>query len=84
MDDYESGTWNAICARCGFKYKAYQLRMEHTGLRVCSGADTNGCWEPRSSQVYVKARVDKQTPPWTQPEAADVFVTPGPPDVDAL
>lgn len=81
---YEHGTWNAVCDRCGFVFKAYNLRLEHTGKRVCSGGGTNNCWEPRSSQEYVKARVDRQIPPWTKPEGADVFVTPGPIDPDAL
>lgn len=69
---YEHGQWNVICARCGFKYKARQLRMEWTGLRVCSGTGTNGCWEPRHPQDHVRGRKDKQTPEWVQPEPADV------------
>ncbi len=33
---------NAICDRCGFRYKFYNLKKEWTGLMVC-----DGCWEPQ-------------------------------------
>ena len=81
---YEHGQWNAMCDRCGFKFKARQLRREWTGLRVCSGKDTSNCWEPRHPQDRVKGRKERQSPPWTRPEPEDVFITPGPPDWDAL
>lgn len=72
---FESGQWNVICQRCGFKYKARQLRQEWTGLRVCSGTGTNGCWEPRHPQDGVIGKADKQAPPWASPEPADVDAT---------
>lgn len=46
---------NAICDRCGFKYKLSQLRMEYTNLMVCHGPETNHCWEPRHPQEYIRA-----------------------------
>lgn len=69
MGNLEWGTWNAICKRCGFKKKAYQLRKEWTGLMVC-----NECWEPRHPQDLTKAVKESPPLPWTSPEPADVFV----------
>jgi len=65
--------WNAICDRCGFKYKSHQLRLEWTGLRCCDGPGTNECFEVRHPQESVRGRADKQAPPWTRPDAPDVF-----------
>lgn len=73
-NDYRHGDWNAICDRCGHKFKASQLRPEWTGLRVCSGSGTNDCWEARHPQLSVKAVPDKQSVPWSRPEADDVVV----------
>jgi len=74
-DYYRHGSWNVICDRCGFKYKAEQLRKEWTGLRTCDGGGTNQCWEVRHPQDFVKGRRDKQAPPWTQPEPTDSFTS---------
>lgn len=79
---FEKGQWNVLCDRCGFKYKARQLRKEWNGLRVCSGAGTNDCWEPRHPQDKVRGKVDRQAPPWVRPEGADVDATP--PDAEDL
>lgn len=84
MDGFVSGQHNAICDRCGFKYKSGQLRLEWNGLRTCCGASTNGCWEERHPQEFVKARADKQAPKWTRPEAPDVENPVGAPDWDEL
>lgn len=73
----EHGQWNVICDRCGFKYKARQLRKEWTGLMVCSGGGTNDCHEERNQQEFVRGKVDRQNPQWVRTEAPDVFVTPG-------
>lgn len=74
---YEAGQWKAVCDRCGHDYKARQLRLEWTGLRVCHGADTNGCWEPRHPQDYLRGKADRQAPPWTRPEQAEIDVSVG-------
>ena len=65
-----SGSWNAICDRCGFKRKSHQMQKEWTGLIVCSS-----CFEPRHPQDFTKGRKDRQAPPWVRPEPADVFRT---------
>lgn len=84
MDEYKAGQFNALCDRCGFKYKSGQLRLEWNNLRTCSGPQTNNCWEPRHPQDKVRARKDDQSIPWARPEAPDVENAPGVPDWDAL
>lgn len=81
---FEKGQWNALCDRCGFKFKARQLRLEWTGLRTCCGAGTNDCWEERHPQESVRGQADRQAPPWARPEPPDTEVEPGPPDWSAL
>ena len=68
---YEAGQWKAQCDRCGFEFKAKQIRLEWTGLRVCSGAGTNDCWEPRHPQEKLRGKADRQAPPWVRPESSD-------------
>lgn len=77
MDGYVPGQWNALCDRCGFKFKARQLRKEWTGLRVCSGGGTNNCWEPRHPQDLIKGKKDRQSPPWVRPVPPEIDVSPG-------
>lgn len=79
---YVAGQWNAVCDRCGFEYKSGKLRKEWTGLMVCSGPATNNCWEQRHPQDFVSGKADRQAPPWVRPEPADVFIVPGPINVD--
>jgi hypothetical protein len=67
-DRFEAGQWNVCCDRCGQEFKARQLRLEWTNLRVCHGIGTNGCWEPRNAQEKVKGVADRQAPPWVRPE----------------
>lgn len=61
------GSHNAICDRCGFKYKAEQIKKEWNGLRVCKE-----CWEPRHPQEFVRGRKDDSSVDWTRSEGADV------------
>lgn len=62
-NDYEPGKWNVICDRCGFKFKNNKLRPEYTGLMVCSGQDTNDCWEPRPVPPH-RSRIDRPRIPY--------------------
>lgn len=75
MTSYRHGDANAICDRCGFKYKLSQLRKEWTGLKVCDGAGTNRCWESRHPQDFVRGKTDRQTVREPRPEPADTFAT---------
>lgn len=63
------GSWNAICDRCGRKFKAYQLRKTWDGLMVCEDD-----WETRHPQELLRTVKDTQKLPWTKPEAADTFI----------
>ena len=67
---YIPGDWNAICDRCGAKFKASELKKTWEGLYVCDND-----WEPRHSLDFLKAPHEKISIPWARPEAADVFVT---------
>lgn len=68
---YRSGEWAAQCDRCGFDFYASELRLEWTGLRVCSK-----CFDYRHPQEFVRGLTDRARPPWTQPESPDVFLEP--------
>lgn len=72
---YVAGQWNAICDRCGFKYKSSRIRKEWSGLRVCSGPGTNDCWEPRHPQDSLRGKPDHQAVAWARPnnDGPDVF-----------
>lgn len=84
MTEFISGQWNAICDRCGCKYKSGKMRKEWTGKMVCRGADTNDCWEPRHPQDLVRGRADNQSTPWNRSEPEDTFIVPGPINTDVL
>lgn len=47
---YRRGDFNAICDRCGQKFKASQLKRTWNGLRVCSYD-----FEERNAQDFVRA-----------------------------
>ena len=65
------GDWNAICDRCGFKFKASQLKEEWTGLQVCKE-----CWEPRHPLDFERGIPDDPSVPWTRPDSdADTSAT---------
>jgi hypothetical protein len=64
------------CDRCGFEYNLSRLRKEWTGLMVCSGPGTNGCWEPRHPQEYVRGVPDRQgVRPGMRPEPEPIYLT---------
>ena len=63
-DYLQPNTWNALCDRCGFKYKANELREEWTGWMVCER-----CWEPRHEQDFLKGHKDEPNVPWTRPDS---------------
>lgn len=63
---FKSGDWNAECERCGFVYKASQLRKEWTGFMVCKS-----CWEPRHPSDFFKMPAEDVSVPFTAPESDD-------------
>lgn len=68
-DYLELGDWNAVCSMCGFKRKAGTLTKNWQGMWRCPIHN-----ESRQPQDFVRAVPDVQTPPWTQPPGADVFI----------
>lgn len=74
---YEAGQWDAICDRCGFRFKSRQLKREWTNLMVCTGAGTNECWEPRHPQEFLRGKTDRQATPWARPEPPEIDVSVG-------
>ena len=68
MPYYKPGDWNSVCARCGFEYKASELRKTWDGFFCCEK-----CWEPRHPQDFVRARPDRMDVPWTQ-KPPDQFI----------
>ena len=63
--NFKQGDHLANCDRCGFTFKASQLRKEWTGLFVCKDD-----WEPRHPQDFVRGVKDDPTPPWTRPQSS--------------
>jgi hypothetical protein len=66
---WDNGGWNVICDACGRQFKDHELQLRWDGLMVCRGD-----WEPRQPQDFVHGVADKQAPPFTRPEQADVFI----------
>lgn len=71
-DYYKPASFNAVCDRCGFQFKAEELRLDWQGLRVCTA---NGCFETRQPQDFVKGIAEHITPPWTRPDPEPVYTT---------
>jgi hypothetical protein len=71
MTYFTSGQWNALCARCGFKFKSSELKKDWQGLMVCSKD-----YEARHPQDFIKVRPEKAIPEWTRPRTEDLFVEP--------
>lgn len=69
---FELGQHNADCDRCGFTFKARQLRKEWNGLRVCGD-----CWEPRHPQDSLRGKPDRQANDWSRPRTEGPDVSPG-------
>lgn len=63
---YKKSDWKAICDRCGFLFKASQLKETWDGLYV-----DQACWEPRHPMDFQKGIKDDPSVPWTRPEGAD-------------
>jgi len=66
---YKGGSHNAICDRCGFKFKAEELRETWNGLRVCLQD-----WEPRQPQDFVRGVPEQHALQWTRPQPQDNYV----------
>lgn len=74
-DYFALGQWNAICDRCGRKFKSSRLRPTWDGLMVCERD-----WEPRHPQDFVRAPPPERLPEWVRPDitsSGDVCTTEG-------
>lgn len=71
---WDNGRYNALCDRCGFKYKSHQLREEYDGLMVCFGEGSLHCWEARHPQEMIRPLPEPAKLPWTRPEPPDVYL----------
>ena len=67
-DFLELGSWNAICFRCGSKYKASMMQKNWQGFYTCLR-----CWEPRQPQDFAVGIAEVQTAPWIQADPAPLF-----------
>jgi len=63
------GDWNVVCYQCARKRKASVMMRHWQGYYVCPEH-----WEARQPQDFVRTPPDDQTPPWTQPMPAPIFV----------
>ena len=80
-DYYKKGDYNAVCALCGFEYKASDLRWNNQIQDYVCRHD----WEPRHPQERLRAVEDIQSVPWVRLDPtdiedvgdADVTLTPG-------
>lgn len=69
---FDLGQWKAECDRCGFWFKSRRLQREWTGLRVCGD-----CLDHRHPQERLRAKLDRQAPPWVRPADLDQDVSVG-------
>lgn len=60
---YKSGDWNAICDRCGFKFKASALKEDWQGLRVCEKD-----FEMRHPMDFLRVKPEKIGVSWVRGE----------------
>lgn len=67
-DYLAGGQWNAICDRCGAKFKSSMLRKSWQGYMLCP-AD----WESRQPQDFVRGISDPLAIPWARPKGAPTF-----------
>lgn len=69
MTKFVAGQWNAICDRCGFKFKSGELKKDWQGLMVCDKD-----FETRHPQTLIKIPTEKAFPEWTRPRPVDEFL----------
>lgn len=68
VPSFKSGSWKAVCDRCGRIFKSDQLKQTWDGLMVCSED-----WEARHDQDYVVAKVEVNGVPWSRKEPEDTY-----------
>ena len=66
---YKQGDWNAICALCGTKYKASQLRWNSQIQDWVCIYD----WEQIHPQQRIRGVQDDQSVAWVRPDPEPVY-----------
>lgn len=66
QNSLELGTWNALCDRCGFKFKANKLKKEWNGLYTCEK-----CWEPRHPSDFFRVTGENTSVPYARPDSTN-------------
>ena len=69
MTYFKSGSWNAICDVCGFKFKADQMKKRWDGLMVCEKD-----FEHDHPQKYLRVQEDQTSVPWVRNRPPDIFI----------
>jgi hypothetical protein len=75
---YHQGEALGVCQRCGNTRFVSELRLEWTGLRVCTKTKgANGCWDPRPPQTTPPNVWAEGVPvPGASPRPPPVFIDP--------
>lgn len=71
-DYLELGDWNAVCAMCGRKGKASEMRRLPDGVPGARMFVHPEHWIARNPQDFVRGIADKMAAPWSQ-QPADEF-----------
>lgn len=58
----ELGNWNSLCDKCGFKFKASDLKKQWDGLIVCKDD-----YETRHAQDFLRVQREKIAVPFSRP-----------------
>lgn len=66
---FKSGSWNAHCDVCGFKFKSDQMKKRWDGLMVCS-AD----FELDHPQKFIRVQEENTSVPWVRHQSDDTFL----------
>lgn len=69
---YKAGTWNVVCAVCGFDKNSDEVKQRWDGPYVC----TDTCWEPRHVLDFFTPPPPEKQIPWSQNVDEDYRITP--------
>lgn len=77
-EGYHAGRALGVCQRCARTRFTDELRLEWTGLRVCTKTNgPNGCWDPRPPQLSPPNVYPEGLPvPNASPQLPVVFIDP--------
>jgi hypothetical protein len=63
---FKSGSWNAVCDVCGFRFKSDQMKRRWDNLMVC-----HQDYETDHPQKYLRVRETGVAVPWIRREPSD-------------